>query len=88
METSCYAPRRIIRANHSESIIRLSEMHLTLISRKHKMHVTLKDKDYAILIVCKNSLINFSSVSNLTFVVNKCSDVIPSKFKAVKFTLL
>ncbi len=51
------------------------------------MHVTLKVKYYAILIVCKNSLTDFSSISNPTLIISKCSDVIPNKFKAVKFTL-
>ncbi len=87
METFCYAPRRVVRANCSDSIIRLNEMHSTLISRKREVHITFEVKDYAILIVSKNSLINFSSVSNPTLVVSKCSNVIPSKFKAVKFTL-
>ena len=69
-------PRRVVRANRSESIIRLSEVHLIL-----------KVRNYATLIDCKNSLIDFSSVNNPTLVVSKCSDVIPCKFKAVKFTI-
>ena len=44
-------------------------------------------RDYATLVVCKNSLTDFSSESNPTLVVSKCSDVISCKFKAVKFTI-
>ena len=86
-ETSCYASRRIIRANHSKSIVKLSEVHSTLVSRKHEVHVTLKVKDYATPIISKSKLIESSNISDLTFVVNKCNDIISSKFKAVKFTL-
>jgi len=78
MKTFCYTPRRIVRANHSEVIVRLNEVRSTLVSEV---------KDYATLVVCKNSLINFSSISNPILIVNKYSDIIPSKFKAVKFTL-
>ena len=45
------------------------------------MHITPKVKDYIIPVVCK------SSVNNPTLVVSKCSDVIPCKFTAVKFTI-
>ena len=51
------------------------------------MHITLESKDYAIPVVCKTSLIDFSSISNPTLVVSKCNDVIPYKFKVVKFLL-
>ncbi len=44
-------------------------------------------RDCATPVVHKNSLTNLNSVGNLTLVVSKCSDVIPSKFKAVKFTI-
>ena len=87
METSCYAFRRVVRANHSESIVKLSEVHSTLVSRKYEMHVTLKVKDYATPIISKSKLTESSNVSDLTFVVSKCNDIISSKFKAVKFTL-
>ncbi len=79
--------KRVIRANHSESIVRLSEVYSTLEVRKWEVLVTPKVRDYATLIVYKNSLTDFSSVSNPTLVVSKCSDVIPYKFKAVKFTI-
>ncbi len=63
-------------------------MHSTLVSKvKREVHVTSEVKDYIILVVYKNSLIDFSSISNPTFVISKCSNVIPYKFKAVKFTL-
>jgi len=62
-------------------------VHSILVSRKHKVHITSKVKDYVIPVVYKNSLTDFSSVSNLTLVVSKYSDVIPSKFKVIKFTL-
>jgi len=81
VETSCYAPRRVVRANCSEEIVRPSEVHSTLVSRKCEVYIIPKVKDYIIPVVCK------SSVNNPTLVVSKCSDVIPSKFKAVKFTL-
>ncbi len=80
-------PRRVVRANYSKSIVRPSEMHSTLVVRKWEVLVIPEDRDYAIPVVCKNSLTNFSSVSNSTLVVSKCSNVIPSKFKAVKFTI-
>ena len=87
MKTSCYIFRRVVKANHSESIVRSSEMHSILISKKCEVHVTSEVKDYATPVVCKISLTNFSSVSNPTLVVSKCSNIISSKFKAVKFML-
>ncbi len=51
------------------------------------MHVIPEVKDYAIPVVCKNSLTNFNSVNNSTLVVSKYNDVISSKFKVVKFML-
>ncbi len=87
METSCYAFRRVVRANHSEVIVRPSEVRLIFISRKYEVHITPEVKDYATPVVCKNSLTDFSSVSNLILIVSKCSDVIPCKFKVVKFML-
>ncbi len=84
MKISCYVLRRVVRANRNESIIRPSEMHSTLISRICEVHVTLKVKDYTIPVVCKNSLTDCSSISNPILIV---SDVIPNKFKAVKFIL-
>ena len=80
--------RRIVRANHSESIVRPSEVHSILVREvKCEVHVISEVKDYATPIVCKNSLTDFSSVSNPTLVVSKCSDVISCKFKAVKFMI-
>ena len=67
-------PRRVVRADRSERIVRPSEV-----------LVIPKVRDYATPVVCKNSLTDFSS--NPTLVVSKCSDVIPCKFKAVKFTI-
>ncbi len=60
-------------------------MHSTLIVSKREVLVTSEVRDYAIPVVCKNSLTDFSS--NPTLVVRKCSDVIPCKFKVVKFTI-
>ncbi len=60
-------------------------MHSTPEVRKWEVLVTPEVRDYATPVVCKNSLTDFSS--NPTLVVNKCSDVIPCKFKAVKFTI-
>ena len=63
-------------------------MNSTLISEvKREVHITPEVKDYATPVVYKNSLTNFSSVSNPTLVVSKCNNIIFSKFKAVKFTL-
>ncbi len=62
-------PRRVVRTNRSESIVRPSEVHSTLKVRKREVLVTPEVRDYA------------------TLVVSKCSDVIPCKFKAVKFTI-
>src|SRR6266540_4580259 len=78
-------PRRVVRANRSECIIRPSEVHSTLVVKKREVLVTPEVKDYATPVVCKNSLTNVSS--NPTLVVSKCSDVIPCKFKAVKFMI-
>src|SRR6266498_1243654 len=78
-------PRRVVRANRSESIVRPSEVHSTLVVKKREVLVIPEVKDYVTPVVCKNSLINFSS--NPTLVVSKCSDVIPCKFKAVKFMI-
>ena len=78
-------PRRVVRANRSESIARSSEVHSTLVEQREVL-VTPDVSNYATPVVCKNSLTNFSS-GNSTLVVSKCSDVIPCKFKAVKFTI-
>src|SRR6266498_364105 len=78
-------PRRVIRANCSERIVRPSEVHSTLEVRQREVLVTPEVRDYTTPVVCKNSLTDFSS--HPTLVVSKCSDVIPYKFKAVKFTL-
>src|SRR6266508_3425278 len=77
--------RRVVKANRSESIVRSSEVHSTLKVTKREVLVTPEVRDYATPVVCKNSLTDFSS--NQTFVVSKCNDVIPCKFKAVKFTI-
>ena len=88
MENLVTHPRRVVRANYNKSIVRLSKVHLTLISEvKCEMHITPKIKDYTTPVVCKNSLTDLSSISNPILVVSKCNDIIPSKFKAVKFTL-
>ncbi len=62
-------------------------MHSTFVSNKCEVHIILKVRDYAIPVVCKNSLTDFSSVSNPTLIVSKCSNIILNKFKAVKFML-
>ena len=62
-------------------------MHLIIVVSKQEVLVTPKVRDYATPVVCKTSLINCSSVSNLILVVSKYSDVIPCKFKAVKFMI-
>jgi len=62
-------------------------VHSTLEVRKWEVLVTPEVRDYATPVVCKNSLTDSSSISNSTLVVSKCSDVIPCKFKAVKFTI-
>ena len=79
--------RRVVRANYSESIESSSEVHLTLVVRKQEILITPEVRDYTTPVVCKNSLTDFSSISNPTLVVRKCSDVIPCKFKAVKFMI-
>jgi len=62
-------------------------VHSNPVSRICEVYVTSEVKDYATPVVSKISLTNFSSVNNLTLIVSKCSDVIPSKFKVIKFTL-
>ncbi len=78
-------PRRVVRANRSERIVRPSEVHSTLEVRQREVLVTPEDRDYATPVVDRNSRTNFSS--NPTLVVSKCNDVISCKFKAVKFTI-
>ena len=87
MENLVTHPRRVVRVNRSKDIVRLSEVHSTLEVRQREVLITPEDKDYATPVVCKNSLTNFRSESNPTLVVSKCSDIIPCKFKAVKFTI-
>src|SRR6266508_1112316 len=48
--------RRVVRANSSESIVRPSEVHSTLVVRKQEVLVTPEVRDYATPVVCKNSL--------------------------------
>ncbi len=63
-------------------------MYSTLVSKvKWEVLITSKIKDYTTPVIYKNSLTDFRSVNNPTLVVSKCSDVIPCKFKAVKFTI-
>ncbi len=77
--------RRVVRANRRESIVEPSEVHSHLVVEQREVLVTPEVKDYATPVVCKNSLTYFGSDS--TLVISKCSDVIPSKFKAVKSTI-
>ncbi len=79
--------KRVVRAKHRECIVRPSEVYSTLVDRKREVFIIPKVRDYTIPVICKNSLINFSNVSNLTLVVSKCSNVIPCKFKVVKFMI-
>ncbi len=72
----CYAPRRIVRTNHSKVIVSLSKVHSTLVSRRCEVHVIPEVKDYTTPVVCKSNLIKSSSVSNPTLVVSKCNDII------------
>jgi len=78
---------RVVRANHSESIIRQSEVHSIFVASKWEVLVIPEVRDYATPVVCKNSLTDFNSVNHLILIVSKCSDVILSKFNAVKFTI-
>ncbi len=78
-------PRRVVRVNRSESIERSSEVHSTSEVKQREVTVIPEVRDYTTPVVCKNSLTDFSSESNPTLVVSKYSDVIPCKFKAVKF---
>ncbi len=79
-------PRRVVRANRNEDIVRPSEVHSTLEVSQREVLIIPEVRDYATPVVCKNSLTDFCS-SNPTLVVSKCSDVIPCRFKAVKFTI-
>ncbi len=79
-------PRRVVRTNRRESLVVPSEVHSTLVVEQREVLVTPEVRDYATPVVCETSLIKRSS-SNPTLVVRKCSDVIPCKFKAVKFTI-
>ena len=62
-------------------------MRSTLVNKKCKVYVTPKVKDYVISVVSKSKLIKSSSINNSILVVSKYSDIISSKFKAVKFML-
>ncbi len=62
-------------------------MHSIPEDSKREVLVTPEVKDYTTPVVCKNSLTDFRRKSNPILVVSKCSDVIPCKFKAVKFTI-
>ena len=76
MKTSCYASRRIIRANSSEVRVKSSEVHSIPVEIvKHEVYVISEDKKYITLVICKNKLIKLSSVSKSTLVVNKCNTV-------------
>jgi len=44
METSYYIFRRVVRTNHNKVPVRLSEVHLILISKKCEIHIISKDK--------------------------------------------
>ncbi len=77
-------PRRVIRANRSE---KKSKVYSTFVVSKWEVLVILEVRDYTTPVVCKNSLTDFSSISNLILVVSKCSNVILSKFKIVKFMI-
>jgi len=75
--------RRVVRANRN---INPSEVHSTSIVSQREVLVIPEVRDYVTLVVCQNSLTNFSSISIPTLIVSKCSNIIPCKFKAVKFT--
>jgi len=51
------------------------------------VHVTPVVKDYTTPVVCKNSLTDFSSVSNPTLVVSKCSSKVHARVSVSKVTL-
>ncbi len=64
----------------------ISEVHLILIKvSKCKVHVISEVKEYIIPVVIKSKLIKLNSIDKLTLIVEKCSEVIPNKFKAIKF---
>jgi len=46
-----------------------------VIEVSRKVHVTPEVSDYITPVICKNSLTDFSSVSNPTLVISKYSDV-------------
>ena len=69
-------PRRVVRANRSESIVVPSEVHSNLVVKQREVLVIPEVRDYATSEVSQKSLTHFSS-SNPTLVVSKCSDVIP-----------
>ena len=79
--------KRVVRVNYNEIRVRLSEMYLTLVNKKRDVHVTSENKEYIIPVVCKSKLIKSSSISSSILVVSKYSNVIPNKFKVIKFML-
>ncbi len=63
-----------------------NKVHLTFVRvNKYEVHVILKVKEYIIPKVVENKSIKLSSKDQPTLIVVKCSKVISSKFKAVKF---
>ncbi len=60
-ENFYYTFRRVIRAKSSE-------VHLTLVSRKYEMHITLKVKEYVTLIIYKSKLTKLSKKVQLILV--------------------
>jgi len=51
VKTFCYTSKRVVRANHNEPIVKLSEVYLILISEKYEVYITPEVKNYAIPVV-------------------------------------
>ncbi len=62
-------------------------MHSTPVSRKYEVHIIPESKEYINPVVIESKLIKFNSISNPILIVSKCSKLILSKFKTMKFIL-
>ncbi len=61
MEISCYTFKRVVR-------VKSSEVYLILISKKCKVHIISKIREYVTLIVCKSKLIKSNKKDQPTLI--------------------
>ncbi len=79
VKNSCYASKRVIRANKNEVysiFVKVS---------KYEVYIISKDKEYIILVIYKSKLTKSNKKVILTFIKVEYKSIILSKFKAMKF---